>query len=329
MKQAQFEQAYAALWQEFRDQLMTLEDRSLRIRKAKSAPAPMRFITLYRMVCRHLAVSEARGYSPALSQELHTLVLRGHQQLSRRNTPLHLRIYRFLWHDFPAAVRAEWRLFWAVSLLFYGSTLALGLAVYFQPSLGYVVLGESTLSNYADMYDPAHRVVGTFREADDDLSMFAFYIANNIGVGFRTFATGLFFGVGSLFSTVYNGIHGGTVGGYLTQIGYSDTFYTFICGHAPWELTAIIISAVAGCRVGFSLIAPGQRLRRDALVQAGKRAATLMWGVVTMLIVAAFFEAFWSSHADQPAHIKYLVSALNTLFVTFYFLRMGRVDETH
>lgn len=328
MKQARFEKLHAGVWQEFREYLDRLEDNRIRFKRRQPFNHAPRFIELYRQVCSHLALSESRGYSPALTRELHNLVLRGHQQISRESTPLHLRIYRFLWIDFPATLRAEWQLFWWMSLLFYGTTFGIGLAVYWHPSLGITLLGEGAIQQFSDMYNPANGVVGSFRDADSDLAMFGFYIANNIGVGFRTFATGMFLGIGSILSTFYNGMHGGVVGGYLTQLGYTETFYSFVCSHAPWELTAIVISAVAGSRVGFSLIAPGRLSRRDALILAGSRAATLMWGVVVMLVIAAFFEAFWSSHASVPTYLKYTVSAINTLLVTFYFMRMGRSDGT-
>ena len=42
-----------------------------------------------------------------------------------------------------------------------------------------------------EMYNPANRTLGSARESDTNWQMFGFYISNNIGVSFRTFASGL------------------------------------------------------------------------------------------------------------------------------------------
>ena len=43
--------------------------------------------------------------------------------------------------------------------------------------------------------------------------MFAHYINNNVGIDFRIFAGGIFFGIGTLFFLIYNGLYLGAVVG--------------------------------------------------------------------------------------------------------------------
>ena len=68
--------------------------------------------------------------------------------------------------------------------------------------------------------------------------MFGYYIKNNIGISFRTFAGGMLFGLGSVFFLVYNGLAIGATAGHLTQAGFASTFYPFVAGHGSFELTA-------------------------------------------------------------------------------------------
>ena len=150
------------------------------------------------------------------------------------------------------------------------------------------------------MYDPANKRLG-MREADDNVAMFGFYIWNNVRIGFQTFATGLAFGLGTLFYLVFNGVMIGAVAGYLTEIGYGDPFWSFVSGHSAMELTAIAISGAAGLRLGAALIAPGLRSRKAALVAAARPAVQLMYGAAAMFFAAAFIEAFWSPLTDFPA----------------------------
>jgi hypothetical protein len=70
----------------------------------------------------------------------------------------------------------------------------------------------------------------------------------------------------------------GAVSGYLTQIGYTQTFWSFVAGHSSLELLAIVISGAAGLRLGMAVIAPGNVSRRAALVAAAKPAVRLMYG---------------------------------------------------
>ena len=69
-----------------------------------------------------------------------------------------------------------------------------------------------------------------------------FYVYNNVGIAFRCFATGILFGLGSLFFLIYNGITIGTVLGHVIAAGHGHNILTFVCTHGTFELTAIGIA---------------------------------------------------------------------------------------
>ena len=123
---------------------------------------------------------------------------------------------------------------------------------------------------------------------------------------------------------IRNGISIGAAFGHLQQIGYSDPLWRFVAGHAPFELTAIVLAGGAGLQMGLNVIAPGRRRRIDALVVAGIKGARLCIGVAVMLLVAAFIEAFWSSIQSIPASVKYGVSAVLWTLVLLWLWRGGR-----
>ena len=160
------------------------------------------------------------------------------------------------------------------------------------------------------MYDPASERHKLGRDSGSDWHMFGVYIMNNISIGLRTFASGLLAGVGTILVLILNGVGIGAAFGHLQQIGSGDPLWRFVAGHAPFELTAIVLAGGAGLRLGFNLIAPGRRSRIDALVVAGRKGARLCLGIAFMLLVAAFIEAFWSSTQSIPASIKYTVSGV-------------------
>ena len=126
------------------------------------------------------------------------------------------------------------------------------------PDFVHYLLDPRQISSFHEMYDPANRRVG-MREADTNMMMFGYYIWNNVRIGFQTFAGGLLAGVGSAWFLASNGVIIGAVAGYLTQAGYSETFWSFVAGHSSLELLAIVLSGAAGFKLGMAVIAPGNR----------------------------------------------------------------------
>src|SRR5436190_20006082 len=118
------------------------------------------------------------------------------------------------------------------------------------------------------MSSPPADSICRMRTSSSDWMMFCFYIRNNVGVSFQSFAGGLFAGLGTLFFLAYNGAFSGALAGYLTDRGLSATFYSFIATHSAFELTAIVLSGAAGLRIGNALVAPARLTRLQSLVLA-------------------------------------------------------------
>ena len=258
----------------------------------------------YRRLCQQLALARRRGYSPMLIERLAQLVERTHTLMYRPPNPRWWRAIAFIASEFPAEVRAQRGWMLASALLLFGPMLAMIAAVLWQPEIAHSVFDIDQLAQMEQMYDPSNDDrLG--RDSGTDLMMFGHYIMNNISIGFRSFASGLLVGLGSVVVLVSNGVMIGTVAGHLTGIGYGAPFWRFVVGHSAPELLAIVISGGAGMRLGFALIAPGQLSRVAALIAAGRIGARLILGVFVMLLAAAFIEAFWSSIASLPDVVKY------------------------
>lgn len=287
-------------------------------------PADFDFPHIYRQVCHDLALARSRMYSQSLINRLNDLVMRGHQKLYRRRPLLLRQIGVFFSRDFPALVRQEWKLVAVSTALFLGSLLFMLTTIQFFPDLVYSVIDPEQVASVEEMYSPeqAHRL-GRERAAESDIFMFGFYIRNNTGIGFRTFAGGLFFGLGSIFFLLFNGISIGSIAGHLTQVGYIETFWGFVSGHSAMELTAIILSGAAGLKLGMALINPGRKRRSHALRDNASVSIRIVYGAATMFILAAFIEAFWSSKAMLPFGLKITVGIVLWLLVLVYFTRQG------
>ncbi len=320
MKQGQFEQLYQPLWQLLEAQIIELEKTDGYLKGNELAS----FASRYRRLCHFHALAKDRHYSSHLVDKLGDLVVRGHQQLYRRKQPFFQQLISFIVAGFPRLVRAQQAYVWWATALLYVPGLLIYLAILWQPDLVYTITSPEQVSNFEEMYDPQNRTIGAARESDTNVQMFGFYIKNNIGVSFQTFASGILFGVGTIFFLVYNGLVMGAVAGHLTNAQFTETFFTFVVGHGSFELTAICISGAAGLQLGYALLAPGNYSRIEALKRASKVAIQLVYGVIIMLVIAAFIEAFWSSNNILMPWQKYLVGGFLWMLVIGYLVFSGR-----
>lgn len=327
MRQAQFIERHNAEWELFAQWLAACADSPVAARRAhgwhglRDEHVPAR----YRRLCHHLALARRRGYSPMVTDRLQDLMQRGHNALYRPAPPRAQRALEFLIAGFPRLVRAQRGCLWASIVLFAGAAVAMYLAVQLRPELIHSLYDAQKIAQFEQMYDPASPDAALGRDSGTDLQMFGYYIANNISIGFRTFASGLLFGAGTVALLVLNGLMIGGVAGHLQGIGHGDPFWRFVAGHSPFELTAIVIAGAAGLRLGLDLVAPGNRRRVDALISGGRVGGQLCIGIFAMLLMAAFIEAFWSSIGWIPASIKYAVGGVLWVLVLGWLWRGGAV----
>ena len=324
MTPLQFEHRYQANWDELDAALQRLKRRTRKLKPGEAQLSGERIAELYRRACEHLALARARAYPAHIVDRLDQLTSDAHQLIYQRREFGVERLRRLFAEDFPRAVRAHALYVWVATAVFALPTLIVGVLVYYQPELILSVVDPETAAQFEEMYSDSAEAIGRTRTADNDWTMFGFYIRNNIGVSFQCFASGLFAGVGSLFFLAFNGAFGGAIGGYLVERGLSSTFFSFVATHASFELTAIVLSGAAGLRIGHSILAPGRRTRVQALVVSARESIVIVYGVIAMLLIAAGIEAFWSSSKWISDAVKYSVAAFCWFAVIAYLTLQGR-----
>lgn len=275
---------------------------------------------LYRALCADLMRAQTLGCGADVIHRLDTLVARAHNALYGPK-PYALRAaWDVLARRFPRSLRKNWKFFAAAAGLF-GLPLALGLAgsmrsLDFALSILPRAMLEQMSEAYAEGFDAG-------RATDTDSAMAGFYVYNNVGIAFRCFATGILFGAGSIFFLVYNGLVIGTVLGHVIRTGGGVNILTFVCGHGPFELTAIVIAGAAGLRMGLALVDTAGLTRLSSLRRSAPELLDLVAGAAVMLLIAAAIEGFWSP-SGVSREIKWGFSAVATLLVTLFFVLGGR-----
>ena len=323
MRQLFFEEQHQAFWRTFEQDLQQLEKR----RGSLSAQKTALFMQDYRTVCHHLAVATDRCYSGGLTDYLQYLCERAHQLLYvGQQVSLWVRCRDFVMQGFPQLVRREKKLVWLAHALFYLPFIVAFLLTAFYPDsvdkIEGLQHGPQLADSYKEMLDQYSE--GTNREAWQNFLMAGYYIFNNIGIAFQSFASGILFGLGTVYLTVTNGWVIGGAMGYMTRDPAGPAFFSFVGAHGAFELTGIVMAAAGGLRLGLALLKPQGLSRRDALRIQGKQAVGLMNGGFLMLFIAAFIEGFWSPITSIPMILKYIVSVVMWLLVYAYLLYAGR-----
>ncbi|HEX6833589.1 MAG TPA: stage II sporulation protein M, partial [Rudaea sp.] len=217
MRQDDFQHRHEPEWNEFERWLdaRATPSAKLRARDGDDVFADREFPARYRRLCQQLALAERRAYSVVLVARLQELARRGHTILYRPPPPRWRRVVDFFAAGFPRLVRSQWRAMTVAAALFFVPLIGTIVLVQLRPEFVHSLFDPAQLASFENMYDPASKAQRIGRESGTDLKMFGFYIMNNVSIGFRTFASGLFAGVGAVFMMLMNGVLIGCVAGHL------------------------------------------------------------------------------------------------------------------
>lgn len=278
-----------------------------------------RVCQLYRHATMDLSRAKTDGDDPELLHYLNFLAARAHGCVYRTRRVDVRPVFEFVSRGFPTLVRAHARPVLAASAAFLLTSLASFLAVVRQPDLAYSLFDERVVEYEnvrLEKHQGEYRGNFTFDLSQSPLVAVAI-IGNNIKVSVFAFCLGALLCLPGILLLAMNGRMLGTLSGLVWNQGYFLDFYSLILTHGVLELTAICIAGGAGLMLGWSLIAPGQRTRRDALRHAARGAFGLLAGSILMLIVAGLLEAYVTPHFHKT--IRWAVAGASALALAGYF----------
>ena len=287
---------------------------------AGAAARIARAAALYRVACTDLMRARSAELGADVTGYLDGLVSRGHSALYGPKPYSFRRAVDALVIQFPRALRRHAAyLACAAALFFVPLFIGLSLAVQSE-QFAFDVMPRAQLEESEASFSKGF---GHGRDEGTDSAMAGFYVNNNVGIAFRCFATGILFGAGSVFFLFYNGLMIGTVTGYVIRNGAGVHMLTFMSGHAPFELTAIVISGAAGLMLGAALIAPGELTRWGAVRAVSEPVGYLVLGAAALLLVAAGVEAFWSP-SGFAHEVKWAFAGIAAAATTAFLVFAGR-----
>lgn len=266
-----------------------LDDLTKRARKGLDGLTPAELdelIALYQRTSAHL--SDARGAYPnsALQRELTRRVAQAHGVIYGKRPRTLRTVGRFFSETFPAAVWHDRRFVLAAALLFFGPAIILGTWLgTSQKALDAAIPAEARDYYREEQFEQYY--------SSEPAAQFATEVTiNNIRVAILAFALGILLCVGTVWVLVNNGAQVGLISGVFIYAGDGERFFGLILPHGLLELSAIVVAGAAGLRLGWTVIAPGDRLRGVALAEEGRRSVVIIMGLFLAFVVAGLIEGF-------------------------------------
>jgi uncharacterized membrane protein SpoIIM required for sporulation len=273
---------------------------------------------LYRLAASDLARAAGEFPDPELLNYLNSLVGRAHGKIYQIKGSKVKNIIDFYRRGFPRAVRDSRPFILSALGVFLASALWGFWETVWDPAFAHLLIPPQII-NSIEQGQMWTRMIVTVKPLAS-----SFIMTNNISVTLAAMAFGIFWGLGTLYVMLVNGLSLGTVAAYCHLYGMSLDFWSFVVPHGLIELSCIIIAGGAGFDLGWALVAPGEYRRRDALVMAGKKGVKLILGTIPVLVVAGVVEGFVSPLPTLSSAFKLALGVLLFVALMLYLLAGGR-----
>ena len=274
-------------------------------------------IQLYQRTSAQLSYVRTYFHDRALTNRLTRLVADASGVIYGKRARTSRPIRTFFAVSYPAAVWDSRRF------------ILIGVALVFVPALmmGAWLLHDSRAldasASPSERHTYVHDRFEQYYSEQPHALFFTEVTTNNIRVSFLAFAGGAAFCVLGAFMLVTNGVALGQAAAWMISEGDTMRFFGLILPHGLLELSAICIAGGAGLRLGWTLIAPGDRTRGEAMAEQGRRSIVIVIGLMTMFVAAGTIEGFVTGSGLAPAPRVAIGVVAWTAYVT-YLVVFGR-----
>ena len=282
-------------------------------------------VDLYQRVSTHLSILRSVSSDGVLIGKLSGLVARARSVVTGAHAPLWSEFVRFWTVSFPVVAYRSWR-WWLGS--------AIGFFIVTALIAGWIAGNPEVQAAFGTPREIDELVNNDFASyySENPAGSFALRVwVNNAWVAAQCIGFAVLLGIPIPYVLFQNAANLGATAGLMFDAGKGDIFLGLITPHGLIELTAIFLAAGVGMRLGWSVVAPGNRPRGQVLAEQGRAVIAVAIGLVAVLLIAGLIEAFVTpSPLSTFARIAIGVAAeLAFLGYVFHFGRKAAsVGET-
>lgn len=274
-------------------------------------------VDLYQRVSTHLSMVRSASGDAMLVGRLSGLVARARAAVTGAHAPLWREFIRFWTVSFPVVAYRSWRWWVGTAIGFFIVTIALALWVAGNPEVHSAIGTPSEIEELVN-----HDFASYYSE--NPAGSFALRVwVNNAWVAAQCIGFAILLGLPIPYILFQNAANLGLIAGVMFHAGAGDVFMGLITPHGLLELTAVFLAGAVGMRLGWTVIAPGDRPRAQALAEQGRAVVSVAIGLVVVLLISGLVEALVTP-SPLPTFMRIGIGAAVEIAFLAYVIHFGR-----
>jgi uncharacterized membrane protein SpoIIM required for sporulation len=295
------------------DRLETLVKRRRRLTGAEVDE----LVELYQRVATHLSLVRSTSSDSVLVGRLSTLVARARSAVTGAHAPLWSEFLRFWTVSFPVVAYRAWRWWLGSAIAFFIVVAVIGIWVAHNPGV------QSAIGTPSEIDQLVNHDVASYY-SDNPSGSFALQVwVNNSWVAAQCIGYAILLGIPIPQVLFDNAANLGLIAGLMFHADKGGQLMGLLLPHGLLELTAIFLAAAVGMRLGWSVIAPGNRPRGQVLAEQGRAVVSVAVGLVAVLLVSGLIEAVVTP-SPLPTFVRVGIGVLAEALFLSYIVYFGR-----
>ena len=274
-------------------------------------------VDLYQRVSTHLSMVRSASADPVIVGRLSGLVARARSAVTAAHAPLWSEFTRFWTVSFPLVAYQTWRWWLSTAVVFFAVAGLIGVWVAGNPEV------QSAIGTPTDIARLVNEDFASYY-SENPAGSFALRVwINNSWVAAQCIAFAIVLGIPIPYVLFQNAANLGVTGGLMFNADKGDIFLGLLTPHGLLELTAVFLAAAAGMRLGWSVVAPGDRPRGQVLAERGRAMIPVAVGLAVVLLVSGLIEALVTP-SPFPTFVRIAIGAAAEVAFLAYVIHFGR-----
>lgn len=274
-------------------------------------------VDLYQRVSTHLSMVRTASTDAVLIGRLSSLVARARSVVTGAHAPIWREFARFWTVSFPVVAYRSWRWWLATGVAFFIVAALIAVWVAGSPEV------RATIGTPSEIEQLVNNDFASYY-SENPAGSFALQVwVNNAWIAVQCIAFAILLGIPIPYIVFQNAANLGVAAGLMFGAGKGDIFLGLITPHGLIELTAVFLAAAVGMRLGWSVVAPGDRPRTQVLAEQGRAVGAVAIGLVAVLLVAGLVEALVTP-SPLPTVVRVAIGVAVEVAFLAYIVYFGR-----
>lgn len=300
-------------------------DRLVGRRRSLTGAEVDELVELYQRVSTHLSTLRSASSDSVLIGRLSSLVARARSVVTGAHAPLSSTFARFWTVSFPVVAYRSWRWWLGTAVAFFAVVVVIALWVIGNPEV------QSAAGTPSDIEQLVNHDIASYY-SEHPAAAFALQIwVNNSWVAAQCIAMSVLLGLPIPVMLFQNAANLGLISALMFQAGKGGVLLGLLAPHGLLELTAVFLAGGAGMRLGWSVIAPGDRPRGQVLAEQGRAVVSVAIGLVAVLLVSGLIEALVTP-SPLPTFVRVgigiIAEAAFLSYIVYFGRRAAKAGET-